>query len=125
MSVFPKTNGFNGMAHHDQKIATMLGDTLTVLGGGSPSTTTDEGVNLVNQWIGIVRSNANTEWVAEPLRKLRDALNANDVNEVERLMRDLSGVVIDFANDGETGDYKEDLQNLSTSLKDFARGLAK
>jgi len=113
------------MAHHDQKIATMLGDTLTVLGGGSPATTTDEGVNLVEQWIGIVRSNTNTEWVAEPLRKLRDALNANDVNEVERLMRDLSGVVIDFANDGNTGDYKQDLQNLSTSLKDFARGLAK
>ncbi|SFD79813.1 hypothetical protein [Spirosoma endophyticum] len=65
------------MAHHDQKIATMLDDTLTVLGGGSSSTTTNEGVNLVSEWIGIVRSNVNTEWVAEPLRKLRDALNAN------------------------------------------------
>ena len=113
------------MAHHDQKIPTMLGDTLTVLGGGSPSTTTDEGVNLVEQWIGIVRSTANTEWVAEPLRKLRNALNANDVNEVEGLMRDLSGIVIDFANGNEAGDHKEDLQNLSTALKDFARGLAK
>ncbi|WP_461112824.1 hypothetical protein [Spirosoma jeollabukense] len=113
------------MAHHDQKIATMLGDTLAVLGGGSPSTTTDEGVNLVSEWIGIVRSNANTEWVAEPLRKLRDALNANDVNEVEGIMRDLSGILTDFATDGAAGNYKEDLQNLSTTLKDFARGLAK
>ena len=113
------------MAHHDQKIATMLDDTLTVLGGGSTSTTTDEGVNLVSEWIGIVRSNPTTEWVAEPLRKLRDALNANDVNGVEGIMRDLSGILIDFANDGGAGDHKEDLQNLSTSLKDFARGLAK
>lgn len=123
--VSSKTNGFNRMAHHDQKIATMLNDTLSVLGGGSTSATTDEGVNMVSEWIGLVRSTPNTQWVAEPLDKLRDAISATDINEVERLLRELSGIIIDFANNGEAGEYKEDLQNLSTSLKDFARGLAK
>lgn len=113
------------MAHHDQKIATMLDDTLSVLGGSSTSATTDEGVNMVSEWIGLVRSTPNTQWVAEPLDKLRDAIGAEDINEVERLLRELSGIIVDFTNNGEAGSYKQDLQNLSTSLKDFARGLAK
>lgn len=71
------------MAHHDQKIATMLDDTLTVLGGGSPSTTTDQGVSMIQEWIGIVLSNVNAQWVAEPLEKLRDALAVNDITEAE------------------------------------------
>lgn len=113
------------MAHHDQKIASMLDDTLRLLGGGSPSTTTDEGVNVVQEWIGIVRSNDSTQWVAEPLGKLRDALNANDINEADGIMRDLSGITADLANNTAEGEYKQALLDLSTALKDFARGLAK
>jgi len=112
------------MAHHDQKIATMLSDTLHTLGGGAPDTTPDQGVNLIQDWIGIVRSDVSTQWVAEPLEKLRDALNANDMRSVERLLRDLSGQTIDLANNTAEGDYKQDLQNLSTALKDFAQGMA-
>lgn len=112
------------MAHHDQKIATMFNDTLRVLNGGSPSTTTDEGINLVQEWIGIARSN-DAQVVVGPLDKLRTALDANDVREVENLLRDLSERTIDLANTIAPGSYQEDLQNLSTSLKDFAQALAK
>ncbi len=113
------------MAHHDQKIATMLGDTLHVLGGGSPETTTDEGVNTVQEWIAIVRSNVSTQWVAEPLEKLRDAINANNINQTESLMLDLSGITVDLANNAAEGEYKQELRDLSTALKDFARALTK
>ena len=44
---------------------------------------------------------------------------------VERVMRDLSGQTIDLANNAAEGEYKQDLQNLSTALKDFAQGMAK
>ena len=113
------------MAHHDQKITTMLNDTLHALGGGAPSTSPDAGVNLIEDWIGIVRSNVSTQWVAEPLEKLRDALNENDMRTVERVMRDLSGQTVDLANNADEGNYKVQLQNLSTALKDFAQGMAK
>ena len=113
------------MAHHDQKIATMLGDTLHVLGGGSSATTTDEGVTMVQEWIAIVRSNASTQWVAEPLEKLRDAINANDINQTESLMLDLSGITVDLANNTAEGEYKQELRDLSTALNDFARALTK
>lgn len=113
------------MAHHDQKIATMLGDTLHILGGGSPNATTDEGISTVQEWIAIVRSNVSTQWVAEPLEKLRDAINANDINQTESLMLDLSGITIDLANNAAEGEYKQELRDLSTALKDFARALTK
>lgn len=103
----------------------MLSDTLTALGGGAPDTSPEHGVNLVEDWIAIVRTNVNTEWVAEPLEKLRDALDENDMRTVERLMRDLSGQTIDLANNAAESEYKQDLQNLSTALKDFAQGMAK
>lgn len=103
----------------------MLNDTLHALGGGAPNTTPDQGVNLIEDWIGIVRSNVSTQWVAEPLGKLRDALNGNDMRNVEIILRDLSGQTIDLANNAAEGEYKQDLQNLSTALKDFAQGMAK
>lgn len=113
------------MAHHDQKLTTMLSDTLSTLGGGAPNTTPDQGVNLIQDWIGIVRSNVSTQWVAEPLEKLRDALNRNDLRTVEQVLLDLSGQTVDLANNAAEGQDKQDLRNLSTALKDFARGLAK
>ncbi|WP_338875220.1 hypothetical protein WBJ53_06310 [Spirosoma sp. SC4-14] len=112
------------MAHHDQKIDTMLDDTLAALGGSAPATTPDTGVNLIQEWIGVVRSNVSTQWVAEPLEKLRDAINGNNIRDVERILYDLSGETIDLANNAAQGEYKERLQNLSTALKDFARNLA-
>jgi hypothetical protein len=113
------------MAHHDQKITTMIDDTLATLGGGAPSTTPDHGVNLIEDWIAIVRTDVSSQWVAEPLEKLRNALNNNDMREVERVMLDLSGQTIDLANNAVEGEYKVKMQNLSTALRDFARGLAK
>ena len=113
------------MAHHDQKIATMLDDTLTALGGGAPSSSPEHGVNLVEDWIAIVRTNVSTQWVSEPLEKLRNALDNNDMRSVERIMRDLSGLTIDLANNAAEGEYKQQLQDLSTALKDFAQGMAK
>ncbi|MCK8492729.1 hypothetical protein M0L20_12750 [Spirosoma sp. RP8] len=113
------------MAHHDQKIDTILDDTLATLGGGASSTTPDAGVDLIQEWIFIVRSNVSTQWVAEPLEKLRDAINTGTVREVERILYDLSGETVDLANNAAEGDYKVRLQNLSTALKDFAHGLAK
>jgi len=112
------------MAHHDQKIDTMLDNTLATLGSGASSTTPDAGVSLIQEWIGIVRSNVSTQWVAEPLEKLRDAINENNIREVERILYDLSGETIDLANNAAEGEYKGRLQNLSTALKDFARGFA-
>lgn len=103
----------------------MLSDTLSALGGGAPSTSPEHGVNLIEDWIAIVRTDVSTQWVAEPLEKLRDALNQNDLRTVERVMRDLSGQTVDLANNTVDGDYKQDLQNLSTALRDFAQGMAK
>lgn len=103
----------------------MLDDTLSALGGGAPNTTPDHGVNLIQDWIGIVRSNVDTQWVAEPLEKLRDALNQNDMRTVERVLLDLSGQTIDLADNAAEGQYKQNLRNLSTALRDFARGMAK
>ena len=113
------------MAQQDQKITTMLNDTLSALGAGTSSTTPEAGVDLIQEWIFIVRSNVSTQWVAEPLEKLRDALNANDMRTVERVMRDLAGETVDLANNAAEGDDKVQLQNLSTALIDFAQGLGK
>ncbi len=103
----------------------MLEDTLTALGGGAPSTSPEHGVNLVEDWIAIVRTNVNTEWLAEPLAKLRDALDENDMRTVERVMRDLAGQTVDLADNAAEGEYRQDLRDLSTALKDFAQGMAK
>ncbi|QJW91454.1 hypothetical protein HNV11_19760 [Spirosoma taeanense] len=111
------------MAQHDQKIDSILDNTLQMLSGGAPATSPDEGVNLIQDWIGVVRSDVSTQWVAEPLEKLRDALNNNDMRTVERVMRDLAGATIDLGNNAADGAYKQQLQNLSTALNDFARGL--
>ena len=113
------------MAHHDQKIASMLDNTLRVLGGGSAETTTDEGANLAQEWIFIVQSDPQTQWLAEPLSKLIDAINANDIRRTEELMYDLSGMTVDVANTNEEGSDKVSLQNLSTALKDFALSLSR
>lgn len=69
------------MAHHDQKIDTMLDNTLVTLGGGASSTTPD-------------------------------AINENNIREVERILYDLSGETIDLANNAAEGEYKVRLQNL-------------
>lgn len=114
------------MAHHDQKITTMLNDTLHTLGGGAPSTSPEHGVNLVETWISIVRTNPNTQWVAEPLQKLHDALASNNLREVERVMLDLASQTQDLADNAtENGEFKQELRGLATAIRDFARGLAK
>ncbi|CCH51871.1 hypothetical protein BN8_00827 [Fibrisoma limi BUZ 3] len=113
------------MAHHDQKIQTMIDDTLHTLGGGAPATSPEHGVNLVEDWIAIVRTNVNTQWVAEPLAKLRDALDSNNIREVERVMRDLAGQTEDLANNAAEGQNKQELRNLATAIRDFAQGMAK
>ena len=111
------------MADQNQTIDMTLRQTLNTLSEGIPSTTPDQGVNLIDEWLGIVRSDVATQWVAEPLEKLRDALNSNDMRTAEVTMRDLAGITIDLANNAAGQTYQQDLQNLSTALNDFARGL--
>ncbi|UFH54276.1 hypothetical protein [Spirosoma sp. KNUC1025] len=111
------------MAHQDQQIGSLLDNTFAALGGDVSSTTPDDGVNLIQEWIGIVRSNVSTQWVAEPLEKLRDAINAKNKHEIEELMHNLSGITVDLANNVASGKEREQLQNLSTVLKDFAQEL--
>ncbi|MBD2751618.1 hypothetical protein [Spirosoma validum] len=111
------------MAHKDKKIASLLDNTFSSLGGDVSSTTPDDGVNLIQEWIEVVQSNVSTQWLAEPLEKLQIAINSQNTHEIEELMHNLSGITVDFANNAAGDEYKEELQNLSTVLKDFAQEL--
>ena len=102
----------------------MVDRTLSVLGGDLSATTPDEGADLVQEWIFLVRSNVSTQWVAEPLEKLRDAIYKNDLHEIDGLMHGLSGMTIDLANNAAASEYVAELRNVSTVLKTFADKLA-
>jgi len=101
----------------------MFNDSLTVLGGGAVATTPEAGATLVEDWITIVRSDMNTQWIEAPLTQLRDALNAGDMRTTERLMRELAGQAQDYANNTE-GPFRNDLTNLATALISFAQPLS-
>jgi len=113
------------MNQEKEKIDSMVERTLTMLGGGTEATTPDAGADLVQEWIFVVRSNVSTQWVAEPLEKLRDAIYKNDLHEIDSLLHGLSGMTVDLANNAAESRYVTELQNLSTVLKDFGDGLAK
>jgi len=113
------------MNQEKEKIDSMVERTLAILGGGIEATTPDAGADLVQEWIFVVRSNVSTQWVAEPLEKLRDAIYKNDLHEIDGLMHGLSGMTIDLANNAAASEYIAELQNVSTVLKDFADELAK
>ncbi len=99
----------------------MIQDTLDALGTGVA--TPEAGSRLVDDWITVVRSDVNTQWVEEPLARLRDALDAGDWRTAERTMRDLAGQTQDLANN--TGDttHRAGLSNVATTLLNFAQGL--
>lgn len=111
------------MAHHE-KIDTMLDDTIGKLGGGAPSTTPEEGVNLVEDWIVILRTQPQWEEFVPPLEQLRDALDGNDLVSVQRILKDLAGQTAEIAR-AATGPYKSQLDHLATQLKDFSTAMAK
>ncbi len=113
------------MNQEKEKIDSMVERTLTMLGGGTEATTPDAGADLVQEWIFVVRSNVSTQWVAEPLEKLRDAIYKNDLHEIDSLLHGLSGMTVDLANNAAESRYVTELQNLSTVLKDFGDGLSK
>lgn len=112
------------MNHEKEKIDSMVERTLAMLGGSEDAPTPDAGADLVQEWIFVVRSNVSTQWVAEPLEKLRDAIYKNDLHEIDGLMHGLSGMTVDLANNAAATEYIAELQNLSTVLKNFADGLA-
>ncbi len=114
----------NVMSQEKEKIDSMVERTLSVLGGDLSATTPDEGADLVQEWIFLVRSNVSTQWVAEPLEKLRDAIYKNDLHEIDGLMHGLSGMTIDLANNAAASEYIAELRNVSTVLKTFADKLA-
>lgn len=103
------------------RVSRMIQDTLDALGTGLA--TPEAGSRLVDDWITVVRSDVSTQWVEEPLARLRDALDAGDWRTAERTMRDLAGQTQDLANN--TGDttHKAGLTNVATTLLNFAQGL--
>lgn len=114
----------NVMSQEKEKIDNMVDRTLSILGGDLTDTTPDEGADLVQEWIFVVRSNVSTQWVAEPLEKLRDAIYKNDLHEIDSLMHGLSGMTVDLANNAAASEYVAELRNVSTVLKSFADKLA-
>lgn len=112
------------MSQEKEKIDNMVDRTLSILGGDLTDTTPDEGADLVQEWIFVVRSNVSTQWVAEPLEKLRDAIYKNDLHEIDSLMHGLSGMTVDLANNAAASEYVAELRNVSTVLKSFADKLA-
>ncbi|GAB4021809.1 hypothetical protein [Spirosoma koreense] len=112
------------MTQQQQPINDLLDRTFSALGGDVSATTPDEGADLIQEWIEVVRSNVSTQWLTEPLEKLQTAVQAHKRHEVDELLHNLSGITIDFANNDAQGHNKEDLQNLSTVLKGFAQNLA-
>ena len=109
---------------HREKIDTMLEDTNDSLGGGAPSTTPDEGVNLVEDWIVILRTQPEWATLVAPLEQLRDALDSGDMVAVQLLLRDLANQTEVVAQNA-TGSYRQHLADLATNLKDFSRAMAK
>ena len=49
------------MADQNQSIDMTLRQTLNTLSEGISSTTPDQGANLIDEWVGIVRSEAATQ----------------------------------------------------------------
>ncbi|MGV3558311.1 hypothetical protein [Larkinella arboricola] len=109
---------------HREKIDTMLGDTNTVLGGGAPSSTTAEGVNLVEDWIVILRTQPEWETVVPTLEQLRDALDSDDMVAIQLLLKDLADQTAVVAQNA-TGDQRQALNKLVENLRDFSRAMAK
>ncbi|GAB3907403.1 hypothetical protein GCM10028803_41080 [Larkinella knui] len=102
----------------------MLEDTNTVLGGGSPSSTTAEGVNLTEDWIVILRTQPEWATVVPTLEQLRDALDADDLVAVQLLLKDLASQTAVVAQNA-TGGQRQALDQLVENLKDFSRAMAK
>ncbi|WP_128545798.1 hypothetical protein [Larkinella soli] len=111
------------MAHHE-KIDTMLDDTNQALGGGAPSSTTAEGVNLVEDWIVILRTQPEWTTVVPALEQLRDALDGDDLVAVQRLLKDIADQTAVIATNA-TGDSRHGLNQLVENLRDFSRAMAK
>lgn len=119
----PDTTTIYDLPNPGDRAQMMFNDTLSVLSGGAAVTTPEAGATLVEDWITVVRSDANTQWIEAPLTQLRDALNAGDMRTTERLMRDLAGQAQDYANNSE-GPFSKDLTNLATALISFAQPLS-
>jgi hypothetical protein len=103
------------------RFATTLDNTLSLLGGGVTATDPTSGADLVQEWIFVVQSDVSTQWVAEPLTKLRDALTEGDMHKVDELLHNLSGETSDLANNTAEGDAKKQLKSLASALYDFAQ----
>lgn len=119
----PDTATIYDLPNPGDRAQMMFNSTLDVFGAGAAATTPEAGATMVEDWITVVRSDANTQWVEAPLAQLRDALNAGDMRTTERLMRELAGQAQDYANNTE-GPFSKDLTNLATALISFAQPLS-
>lgn len=102
----------------------MLDDTNDVLGGGAPSSTPAEGVNLVEDWIVILRTQPEWKTIVPTLEELRDALDANDLVTTPLLLKDLSSQTAVLAQNA-TGGQRQALNKLVDNLKDFSTAMLK
>lgn len=102
----------------------LLNDTLTLFGNGAETTSPEQGVLFVEDWIDVVKAEVDTQWLEAPLTQLRDALNIGDLRATERLMRDLAGTTQDLANNTAGETYRTQLTNLATALISFAQPLS-
>lgn len=98
-----------------------LDNTLSLLGGGVAATNPTSGADLVQEWIFVVQSDVSTQWVAEPLTKLRDALMEGDTHKIDELLHNLAGETSDLANNAAEGEAKNKLKSLASALYDFAQ----
>ena len=119
----PDTATIYDLPNPGDRAQMMFNDSLSVLSGGAVATTPEAGAILAEDWITVVRSDANTQWMEAPLTQLLDALNAGDMRTTERLMRELAGQAQDYANNTE-GPFSNDLTNLATALISFAQPLS-
>ncbi|GAB3261052.1 hypothetical protein GCM10027347_25830 [Larkinella harenae] len=102
----------------------MLDDTNSALGGGAPSSTTATGVNLVEDWIVILRTQPEWKSVVPTLEQLRDALDTDDMVSIQLLLKDLANQTAVVAQNA-TGDQRNALNQLVENLNDFSTAMAK
>jgi len=109
---------------HREKIGTMLDDTRDALGGGAPNSTPEEGVNLVEDWIVILRTQPEWAPMVGPLEQLRDALDAKDFVAVQHLLKQVADEASTVAEQA-TESYRQSIESIVVDLRDFSKAMAK
>lgn len=111
-------------ANKGDRTQQLLNDTMALFSNGPEITSPEQGVLFIEDWIAVVKTNVNTQWLEAPLAQLLNALNEGDLRAAEPLMRELAGATQDLANNTASEAYKTQLTNLATALISFAQPLS-